>query len=63
MCGNAIVLALEDDAPLHDERESFLVDIKNPCWIWKDASLGSLQAITAAVGQLPFNFEIGESIH
>jgi hexosaminidase len=63
LCGNAIVLALEDDAPIAGERESFLVDIQNPCWIWKGASLESLQAISAAVGQLPFNFEIGESIH
>jgi len=63
LCGNAIVLALEDDAPLQGERESFLVDIQNPCWIWKDASLDSLKAISASVGQLPFNFEIGESIH
>ena len=62
LCGNAIVLALEDDAPLQGERESFLVDIQNPCWIWKDASLDSLQAISASVGQLPFNFEIGKSI-
>ena len=62
LCGNAIVLALEDDAPLQGERESFLVDIQNPCWIWKDASLNSLQAISASVGQLPFNFEIGKSI-
>jgi hexosaminidase len=62
LCGNAIVLALEDDAPLKGERESFLVDIQNPCWIWKDASLESLLAISASVGQLPFNFEIGKAI-
>jgi hexosaminidase len=62
LCGNAIVLALEDDAPLQGERESFLVDINNPCWIWKDANLQGLESINAAVGQLPFNFEIGKSI-
>lgn len=63
LCSNAIVLALEDDAPLKGERESFLVDIQNPCWIWKDAPLNALSAVRANVGQLPFNFEIGESIH
>jgi hexosaminidase len=62
LCSNAIVLALEDDAPLQGERESYLVDIQNPCWIWRDASLRSLRAISAAVGQLPFNFEIGKAI-
>jgi hexosaminidase len=63
LCSQAIVLALEDDAPLQGARESFLLDIQNPCWIWKDAPLESLVAIEAAVGQVPFNFEIGEAIH
>jgi hexosaminidase len=63
LCGNAIVLALEDDAPLLGERESFLVDIQNPCWIWRDAELASIESVSAAVGQLPFNFEIGDSIN
>jgi hexosaminidase len=63
LCSQAIVLALEDDAPLQGVRESYLLDVLNPCWIWKDAPLESLQAIVAAVGQLPFNFEIGEAIH
>jgi hexosaminidase len=57
------VLALEDDAPLQGVRESYLLDILNPCWIWQDAPLESLGAILAAVGQLPFNFEIGAAIH
>ena len=63
LCSNSIVLALEDDAPLQGERESYLVDIQNPCWIWRNAPLASLRSIRAAVGQLPFNFEIGEAIH
>lgn len=62
LCSQSIVLALEDDAPLEGERESYLVDIQNPCWIWKNAPLTSLRAIRASVGQLPFNFEIGEAI-
>jgi hexosaminidase len=63
LCSQSIVLALEDDAPLEGERESYLVDIQNPCWIWRSAPLTSLSAIRASVGQLPFNFEIGEAIH
>ena len=66
LCSDAIVLALEDDAPLLGERESYLVDILDPCWIWRDAPLraaGAGQfAVQAAVGQLPFNFEIGGAL-
>jgi hexosaminidase len=62
LCSQSIVLALEDDAPLQGERESYLVDIQNPCWIWRNAPLASLSAVRASVGQLPFNFEIGEAI-
>jgi len=62
LCSNAIVLAIEDDAPLEGERESFLFDIMNPCWIWRDADLASVKTISAAVGQLPFNFEIGDEL-
>ena len=34
----------------------FLVDIMNPCWIWPKADLDGVSAISASVGQLPFNF-------
>ena len=63
LCSNAIVLALDDDAPIDGERDSFLVDIQNPCWIWRAADLSDVTSVAAAVGQLPFNFEIGDSIH
>jgi hexosaminidase len=62
LCSNAIVLALEDDAPLAGHRESFLVDIMNPCWILEDVDLSVTESIAASVGQLPFNFEIGDMI-
>ena len=62
LCTNVIALAVEDDAPLQGERESFLLDIMNPCWIWRDADLTSVRSVSAAVGQVPFNFEIGEDI-
>ena len=63
LCQSSIVLALEDDAPINGERESFLLDISNPCWIWRDADLSQARSFSAAVGQLPFNFEIGDSIN
>jgi hexosaminidase len=62
LCNNAIVLALEDDAPLEGHRESFLVDIMNPCWILKDVDVSVAESVAASVGQLPFNFEIGDMI-
>ncbi|MEM1412090.1 MAG: beta-N-acetylhexosaminidase [Pseudomonadota bacterium] len=62
LCSSAISLALEDDAPLNGERASFLVDILNPCWLWRDAELATAGQVKASVGQLPFNFEIGASI-
>jgi len=62
LCQSSIVLALDDDAPINGERESFLLDISNPCWIWRDADLSKARSFSAAVGQVPFNFEIGASI-
>ncbi len=62
LCQAAIELVLEDDAPLDAEREAYRVDILKPCWIWRDAPLGSVASLRASVGQLPFNFEIGDAI-
>jgi hexosaminidase len=59
LCSAAVPLALEDDAPLRGARAVFAVDIENPCWIWKGAPLGQVRAVVAAVGQVPFNFQIG----
>jgi hexosaminidase len=62
LCSEHIALALEDDAPLHGERASFLVDIQNPCWIYAGAELDGVGGLVASVGQLPFNFQIGEDV-
>jgi hexosaminidase len=56
-------LSLEDDAPLSGERTSFMVDIMNPCWIYPAADLSHVTAVDAAVGQLPFEFELGADVH
>ncbi len=58
-CTGKLVLRLEDDAPLEGDRAVFNVDIVDPCWIWPDADLKSATSLRAAVGQLPFNFQIG----
>jgi hexosaminidase len=63
LCSEHIALALEDDAPAKGPRASFLVDIQNPCWIYKDAALDRVNGIVAAVGQVPFNFQIGADMN
>ncbi len=60
LCSDNIALSLEDDAPLAGPRATFLVDIQNPCWIYTDAKLDAGNAMIAKVGQVPFNFQIGE---
>ncbi|HEX7114734.1 MAG TPA: family 20 glycosylhydrolase [Steroidobacter sp.] len=59
-CTSKLVLSLEDDAPLEGERAVFLVDIMNPCWLYRDADLSGVTGIDASVGQVPFNFQIGD---
>ena len=62
LCSDDIALSLEDDAPVKGPRAAFLVDIENPCWIARGVDLDRVHALTAAVGQVPFNFQIGEDV-
>jgi hexosaminidase len=55
-CTQKVLLNLEDDAPVRGPRAVFLIDILNPCWIWPKADLDGVSALSASVGQLPFNF-------
>jgi hexosaminidase len=59
LCGTAVPLALEASGPERGPRAIFAVDIEHPCWIWKGADLGSVVSLVAAVGRVPFNFQIG----
>jgi hexosaminidase len=59
-CSGNLVLRLEDDAPPGDERAVFNVDIVDPCWVWRDVDLTRGASLTAAVGQVPFNFQLGQ---
>ena len=58
-CSEGYLLSLEDDAPREGERAVYLVNISNPCWIWRDADLTNMHSLRATVGQIPFNFQIG----
>jgi hexosaminidase len=62
LCGNAIALRLEDDGPTNGKRIVHWADIMHPCWIWRGAPLSGMTRVVARVGQLPFNFSIGEDI-
>jgi len=61
-CTDKLVLNLEDDAPLQGPRAVFLIDIENPCWMLPATDLTRAKRLTAAVGQVPFNFQIGRDI-
>ncbi|MGA0545057.1 family 20 glycosylhydrolase [Brevundimonas sp. VNH65] len=59
MCTEGLGLSLIDDAPLMGERVAFMMDVMNPCWLYKDADLSRGVRFEAAVGQVPWNFQIG----
>lgn len=61
-CGEGILLNLEDDAPVRGDRATFLIDLMAPCWTYRDADLTGVARIEVAVGQLPFNFQIGKDL-
>jgi hexosaminidase len=61
-CTDKLVLSLEDDAPIRGQRAIFLIDIMNPCWIFESADLSQARSLQAAVGQVPFNFQIGRDV-
>ncbi|MFL6550704.1 MAG: family 20 glycosylhydrolase [Povalibacter sp.] len=58
-CSDKLVLSLEDDAPVQGPRATFLVDVMDPCWMYRSADLSEVGALQASVGQVPFNFQIG----
>jgi len=62
LCSERLVLSLEDDAPVDGDRAVFLIDIMNPCWIYPAVDLSHGVTLTAEVGQLPFNFQIGDDV-
>ena len=62
LCGSAIPLMLEDDAPREGPRAVFTLDIANPCWIFRAAPMDRVRAVQARVGQVPFNFQIGDDV-
>jgi hexosaminidase len=62
LCSDKLVLSLEDDAPIAGKRAVFLIDIMNPCWIYPAVDLTHGATLQAAVGQVPFNYQIGDDV-
>jgi len=62
LCSDKLVLSLEDDGPIVGDRAVFLIDIMNPCWIDPAVDLSRGATLQAAVGQVPFNFQIGDDV-
>jgi hexosaminidase len=65
LCGDGINLSLEDDAAkdggVNGPRAVFAINLMNPCWVWKGADLSTDVKLTARIGQVPFNFQIGDA--
>ncbi|HEU4887671.1 MAG TPA: beta-N-acetylhexosaminidase, partial [Thermoanaerobaculia bacterium] len=62
LCSDKLVLSLEDDGPVDGDRAVFLIDIMEPCWLQPAVDLTAGATLVAAVGQLPFNFQIGDDV-
>lgn len=58
-CTDKVVLNLVDDAPRVGARAVLLIDIENPCWRLPAADLTRVRSLSLAVGQVPFNYQIG----
>jgi len=61
-CNQALVLHLEDDAPVGGERPNFQVDIMNPCWKLAAVDLADVESIELTLGQVPYNFQLMDDI-
>ena len=59
-CSDKLVLSLEDDAPLRGPRAVFLIDVMDPCWLLPAVELSHGAHLSVAVGQVPFNFQLGQ---
>ncbi len=58
MCTNQLMLRLEDDGPREGQRAIFNVDIFNPCWTWKQASLAGISIVEVRAGRIPYFFQL-----
>src|SRR5207245_1046228 len=55
--------AVEGDGAAEGARAVFMTDIMHPCWIYRQAPMDGVSEIAVDVGQLPFNFQIGDALN
>ncbi|WP_303828057.1 beta-N-acetylhexosaminidase [Asticcacaulis taihuensis] len=59
-CAGKLVLNLEDDSTdFKGDRAVILMDILNPCWIWRKADTSKGFEIIVHIADFPFNFQLG----
>ena len=58
MCTGQLMLRLEDDGPRTGPRAVFNVDIFNPCWSWRQATLAGINMIEVRAGRIPYFFQL-----
>ncbi|MDE2182931.1 MAG: family 20 glycosylhydrolase [Alphaproteobacteria bacterium] len=53
-----------DDLPLSLQvgSDTVMVNVMNPCWVYRGLDLTSIAGFDAAVAQRPFNFQIGKDV-
>ena len=67
LCSDKVAISLPDDAARDGghgraDRASFQADILNPCWIYEGADLSGVREIEVGVGQIPYNFQVGDDL-
>ena len=62
LCTNKLALNLESPTETDGARPVYLIDIMNPCWIYPQAELSGIGALTVSVAPLPFNFQLGADV-
>ncbi|MHB8528942.1 MAG: family 20 glycosylhydrolase [Caulobacteraceae bacterium] len=59
LCTSKLALNLEERARASGLGPLYLIDIMNPCWIYRNAELTGVDAILVSLAQIPFNFQLG----
>ncbi|NVJ98011.1 MAG: family 20 glycosylhydrolase [Alphaproteobacteria bacterium] len=63
LCSKWLSIKLDDDFPRDGDRAALMVDIVKPCWLYDAPDLDGVTGIEVVVGNLPYNFQIGDQIN
>ncbi|WP_026359521.1 family 20 glycosylhydrolase [Sphingomonas sp. PR090111-T3T-6A] len=62
LCSNKLPDRIEDDGATDGVRRILWGDAMQTCWIWRQAPLDGVRSISAEVGSVPFNYQLGADI-